>query len=57
MAVVPQEIRQYVITFVKRKYEWQIKDLQKRVDLLEKTVSTLLQVQEKQSRRKKKKQK
>jgi hypothetical protein len=54
MAAVPQEIRQYVITFVKRKYEWQIKDLQKRVDLLEKTVSTLLKMQEKQKKKKKK---
>ena len=50
---VSKEVRQYVITFVKRKYEWQIKDLQKRVELLEKTVATLIKAREKKERKKK----
>lgn len=52
MAAVPKDIRQYVITYVKRRYEWQIQELQKRVDLLEKTVTTLIKAQEKKEAKK-----
>jgi|GEM_PF-2766778 len=51
---ISKETRQYVVTFVKRKYEWQIQDLQKRVEILEKTITTLLNAREKQQKIKKK---
>ena len=50
---ITKEMRQYVITYVKRKYEWQIKDLQKRVEELEKKVATLVDSNPSDAKRKK----
>lgn len=38
---VDADIRSYVVTFVKRKYEWQINDLNEKVKNLEKTIKKL----------------
>lgn len=41
---VDKDTRQYIITYVKRKYEWQINELKKRVDTLEKTAEKMSKV-------------